>query len=77
MLGFNQKKVMIFASVTAAFLIIVFMNLLKFRDESITGNVIVESTGEKASIHIIFILIAVVVGALLFLTIMYRQYHRY
>ncbi len=77
MMHIKSRNLMVFSSLLTAFLLIGFMNLMKVRDETITGHVIEETTGEKASLVIVFLIISVIAGAMMFLTIMHHQYRRF
>jgi hypothetical protein len=74
---FTPKKIAIFASALGVFLLILFLNLMKVRDNGVTGRVIVESATDKAGMIGLFMMIALLVGVLTFITIIYKQNNRY
>lgn len=73
----QPRKLIIFSSLLAAFLMMGGLNLLKVRENSITGQLIIEPAVDKASFVIIFVLISLIASALVFLTLIYKQNYRY
>ena len=69
----KSRNVVIFCSLLAAMFIIWSMNLLKVRDNSITGQVISETGIDKTNIAFVFVLISVVAASMFFLAIKYNQ----
>jgi uncharacterized integral membrane protein len=76
MFRITKKKVAIFASLLAVLLLVLFLNIMKARN-SVTGQVISETTGENTSFLGLFLMIAVLGGILTFVTIIYKRDHRY
>ncbi|MBD3164745.1 hypothetical protein GF323_06105 [Candidatus Woesearchaeota archaeon] len=73
----KPQKVVLFASLVTAVLLVVLLNLVKVGENSMTGNVVFDSGGEKASLIVVFAFIAIIAGGLTFMTIVYKQNHRY
>ena len=75
MLQSRKRKIILFSSLLAVFVFIFLLNLLKVK-EAVTGYV-VQAASERASMVILFLMIAVLVGILLLATAIYRQNYRY
>ncbi len=77
MLNFSNKRIAIFASTVSLVFALFLLSFLKARDNGIMGYVVIESSADKISLIGLFIAIAVIIGIMTFVTILYKQSNQY